>query len=62
MTESSSADALDSLRRVAIGNDPLVSKVAAAAERSIFQLRSQKRYFDLYRKFGHNPLSKMCPS
>ena len=47
MTESSSADALDSLRRVAIGNDPLVSKVAAAAERSIFQLRSLKRYFGL---------------
>ena len=35
VTKSSSANALDSLRRVAIGNDPLVSKVAAAAERSI---------------------------
>ena len=34
VTKSSSADALDSLRRVAIGDDPLVSKIAAAAERS----------------------------
>ena len=29
------ANALDWLRRVAIGNDPLVAKAAAAAERSI---------------------------
>ena len=35
MTKSCSADALDSLRRVAIGNEPLVSKATAAAERSI---------------------------
>ena len=37
LTKSSSADALDWLRRVAvaIGNDPLVSKAAAAAERPI---------------------------
>ena len=35
VTKSSSADALDSRHRVAIGNEPLVSKVAAAAERSI---------------------------
>ena len=33
--KSSSANALDSRRRVAIGNNSLVSKVAAAAERSI---------------------------
>ena len=32
VTKSSSADAVGSLRHVTIGNDPLVSKVAAAAE------------------------------
>jgi hypothetical protein len=31
VTKSSSADALDSLRRVVIGNEPLAAKVAAAA-------------------------------
>ena len=35
VTKSSSADALDSRRRVRIGNAPLVTKAAAAAERSI---------------------------
>ena len=35
LTKSSSAGGLDWLRRDAIGNEPLVSKVAAAAERSI---------------------------
>ena len=35
VTKSSNADALDSPRRVAIGNVALVSKVAVAAERSI---------------------------
>ena len=30
VTKSSSADALESLRRVVIGNEPLVAKVAAA--------------------------------
>ena len=34
VTKSSRADALDSRRRVAIENAPLVSKVAVAAERS----------------------------
>ena len=35
VTKRSSAKALDSLRHVVIGNEPLVSKAAAAAERSI---------------------------
>ena len=35
VTKSSSADALDSRRRVRIGNAPLVTKAAARAERSI---------------------------
>ena len=35
VTKSCSADALDSRHRVRIGNEPLVSKVAAPAERSI---------------------------
>ena len=35
VTKSCSADTLDSQRRVRIGNVPLVSKVAAAAKRSI---------------------------
>ena len=35
VTKSCSADALDSRRRVRIGNEPLVSKAAAPAERSI---------------------------
>jgi len=35
VTKSCSADALDSRRRVAVGNDPLAAKIAAVAERSI---------------------------
>ena len=35
VTKACSADALDSRHRVAIGNAPLMSKVAAPAERSI---------------------------
>ena len=40
VTKSCSADALDSQRCVRIGNDPLVSKVATPAERSIHGLEA----------------------
>ena len=40
VTKSSSADALDSPRRVAIRNDPLASKIAAATGRSIHSLEA----------------------
>ena len=43
VTECCSAKALDWLRRVAIGNEPLVSKAAAAAERSRHCLEAARK-------------------